>query len=170
MSGTFEDVQESLIANFLFDGDGSDELISASPRVSGQQGTNQLLPVGTVLPISRRALVVTGACVFQPWPRRPWVQTSLGTRTRLMKYLPTTWHCLRGFIANVGLRLFPTCVKIDRVLHRKTVECRTSFVSTESSTTLKLEYARDGSVSSSDSLSLSGLACSTWHYVGFLFE
>jgi hypothetical protein len=39
VSGTFEDVQESLIANFLFDGDGSDELISASPRVSGQQGT-----------------------------------------------------------------------------------------------------------------------------------
>ena len=49
MSGTFEDVQESLIANFLFDGDGSDELISASPRVSGQQGAKpKLLPVGTV--------------------------------------------------------------------------------------------------------------------------
>ena len=37
----------------------------------------------------------------------------------------------------------------------------------ESSTTLKLEYARGGSVSSSDSLSLSGLECNKWHYVGF---
>ena len=169
VSGTFEDVQESLIANFLFDGDGSDELISASPRVSGQQGTKpKLLPVGTVRDIKTCTGGNGGLCLSAV------ASSSVGSNQFGYAYTSdevfaddmalSTWiyrKCGSASVSDIRRR---SIVYFTGKNGGMSHELRFYL---ESSTTLKLEYARDGSVSSSDSLSLSGLACSTWHYVGF---
>ena len=169
VSGTFEDVQESLVANFLFDGDGSDELISASPRVSGQQGAKpKLLPVGTVREIKTCTGGNGGLCLAAV------AASSVGSNQFGYEYASD-----EVFADDMAMSawIYRKCGAASASDFRRTSiayftgenggmshELRFYL---DSSMTLKLEYARDDSVSRSDALSLSGLECNKWYYVGF---
>jgi hypothetical protein len=168
VSGTFEDVQESLVANFLFD-DQADELISASPRVSGQQGAKpKLLPMGTTREIEPCTGGDGGSCLSAV------AASSVGSNQ--FGYVYTSDEVFAEDMA-ISSWIYRKCGAVSVSDVRRTSiayftgenggmshELRFYL---DSSMTLKLEYARDGSVSSSDALSLSGLECNKWHYVGF---
>jgi hypothetical protein len=169
VSGKFGDVQESLVANFLFDGDGSDELISKSPRVSGQQGAKpKLLPVGTVRDIEACTGGNGGMCLATV------AASSVGSNQFGYEYTSdqvfaddmamSTWIYRKCGAVSVSDVRRTSIVYFTGENGGMTHELRFYLTS---SMALKLEYVRGGSISSSDSLTLSGLACDTWHYVGF---
>jgi hypothetical protein len=169
VSGTFEDVQESLVANFLFDGDDAGALTSSSPRVSGQQGANpKLLPVGTKRDIQTCSEGDGGLCLSAV------SVSSVGLNQYGYAYTSDELFADDMAMSSWIYRQCGSAVGSDT---RRTsiayftgenggISHELRFYLT-SSMDLKLEYARDDSVSSSDSLKISGLECDSWHYVGF---
>ena len=168
ISGTFDDVQQSLVANFLFD-DVEDEyssIKSASPFVAGQKGSTP-----TLIPLGERRRQIS-ACTG-------------GEGARCLKEVHPQWDGAYGFTyygelpsLDVAITswLYSSCSGGSTDISGKTIalfEGKSHSLrfyldgqSTDSSTMdLKVVLsAENGEVSS---LTIGGAECQKWHQVGF---
>ena len=164
LSGIFEDVQQTLVANFLFDDDTAQLIVSAAPSASTKP---RLQPEGTTRDIAPCTGGDGGRCVQQV--SNPGAATQYGYKYKAPElfsddFALTTW-------------MYSTCANnAGNDVRRKSIAYFTGenggvshllrfYVNQASSIELVVEYVRDGRVT--HSLTLTGIACDSWHYVGF---
>ena len=169
VSGTYEDTQQSLVANFVFDDDDASHMVSASPKVMGNKNRG----VPSLTPIERERAIGRceggdGALCLKP-VATPIIGAQYGYRYKEFDFTEdvaiTSW--VRGTCANnpgddarrMGIAYFSgTNAGIQHVL-------RFYVKMINSSMSLILEYVQN--TSTIYRLELTGIACSSWQYVGF---
>jgi len=171
VSGTFEDVQQSLVANFLFDADAAQNITSASPVVHGQGGSRPtLVPIEasrTLGPCSTGSGAVCMSAVASPVANAQYGYKYSG-KAFSDDVSVTSW--VYGSCANTA----------GADVRRKSIayfagqnggrshylRFYLQFVSVSTGYDLIVDYVRDSTTM--NALTISGqVPCNSWRYVGF---
>jgi len=163
ISGTFEDVQQSLVANFLFDkGDTSSLITSASPLVAGQTGSKPtLIPIDMTRTLSACTGGDGGGCLKE---------VSSPTKGEYgFKYegtLPTLDVAITSWV-------YSSCPAGTSHISRKTIalfngpsDSLRFYLDRQSSSVMDLKVVFSTN-NRPVSLTIAGVKCRKWHQVGF---
>ena len=114
VSGIFEDVQQTLVANFLFDDDTAQLIVSAAPSTSTKP---RLQPEGTTRDIAPCVPVATAGGAYSRFQIQV-LRRSMGTSTKLLSFSPMTLHSPPGCTARAANNAGQRCQKkVDRIFH-----------------------------------------------------
>ena len=170
ISGTFEDIQQSLVANFLFDdGDDAQLITSASPLVSGQVGPQPTLtPTGTARTLSACSGGDGALCmrsVSNPTSGSTYAYKYNGQNAFSDDIAVTAWmysSCANRAGSDVKAKSIAYFSGTSGGVFQ---ELRFYLNQVSSALELHVDYVKAAVVM--DNLSIGGIACNKWHYVGF---